>query len=237
MAKKKQFGYYNTDDQGLPFGNNDYSLKTVSREDQNLQGIDNFGKQDLSLAKLNDYKLTESTSSTPDAPSSGMSNQQAVSTGKGVMKIIGGYMQADAIRKQANYEADILQLNADLSLFEAGEQRGVDFSKIIRYGQQVDETVGQVRGQFAQLEQEGGAAQDVIRENSLQGKLNQIAMMNEAQARVSSADFQRRLSYFKAKKARDISRAQGRQAVAAGYIGAANDAMDAAAKGAGGGAG
>lgn len=132
--------------------------------------------------------------------------------------ILQGYMKADAIRAKANYEADVLQLNADLNLFEAGEQQGVDFTKIIRYGEQVDETVESIGSEFTRLEQEGGAAQDLIAENTLQGRLNQMAMMNEAQARVASAEFARKSSYLKAQQMRDISRKQGRQAIQAGYV-------------------
>lgn len=234
----KNLGYYITDDEGYfgnkpsnDFSDRDYSLNTVSRVDQNMLGFDNFGKQDLGLDKINDYKLE------PSEESEGMSTKQALSVGEGMLKILGGYMQADAIRKQANYQADILQLNADLALFEAGEQRGVDFSKIIRRSQEIDETVGNIRAQFTNLEQEGGAAEDVIKENNLQGQLNLIAMRNEAQAGVSSAEFRRRLAYLKSQNMREIADAQGRQAVAAGYISAAGDFLNAYAMGSSGGTG
>ena len=137
---------------------------------------------------------------------------------KAGLSIIAGYMKADAIRKKANYEADILQLNADMQMFEAGEQQGVDFTKIIRYGEQVDAAVSDIQSEFARGEQEGGAAQDIVAENTLQGRLNQMAMMNEAQAKVSSAEFAKKLSYLKAQQAREISKKQGNQAIQAGYL-------------------
>ena len=153
-------------------------------------------------------------------PKKSKSPEEAVvkAVAKAGLSIISGYMKADAIRKKANYEADILQLNADMQMFEAGEQQGVDFTKIIRYGEQVDEAVSNIQSEFTRGEQEGGAAQDVIAENSLQGRLNQMAMMNEAQAKVSSAEFAKKLSYLKAKQARDISVKQGNQAIQAGYL-------------------
>jgi hypothetical protein len=151
------------------------------------------------------------------------------------LNVITGYMQADAIRGQADYEATISELNADLNLYQAGEQQGVDFSKIIRYGEQVDETTGKIRAQFAGLEQEGGAAQDLIAENTLQGKLNQLAMMNEAQTRIGAANFGYKLETLRAKQKRKIADQQAKQAITMGYINSAISIGKAAAGASGGG--
>lgn len=186
-------GYYITDDEGYP--------KSKSTELETVEPIEE--------ANLN---------AAPKSSSPPKSAEGAII--KAGIELFQGYMQAEAITNRASYEADIMQLNADLGLYEAGEQMGVDYSKILRYSEQVDEVTGKIRAQFVMNEQEGGAAQDVIAENTLQGKLNQLAMMNEAQSRVASAQFATKLSYLRAQQKRKISEQQAKQAITAGYLNA-----------------
>lgn len=212
------FGYYATDDEGnapkkikkiddntLDF-DRDYSLKTVSRVDEN---------------KLkSDSDETETALDDVDVDTTGSSPEEIVTkkTIKKVLGVVNGYMKADAIRAQANYESDVMELNADLSRFEAGEQQGVDFSKIVRYGAQVDDMINDTRAAFVSNEQEGGAAQDIIAENTLQGTLNKIAMINEAQNRIGSADFAKRLSYQRASQNRRVGEVKARKEIAKGWL-------------------
>jgi len=187
-------GYYITDDEGYPKKKSTEELETV---------------KPIEEANLN----AAPKSSSPPKSAEGAIIRAGI-------ELFQGYMQAEAIVNRADYEADIMQLNADLGMYEAGEQMGVDYSKILRYNEQVDEVTGKIRAQFVMNEQEGGAAQDVIAENTLQGKLNQLAMMNEAQSRVANAQFASKLSYLRAQQKRKISEQQAKQAITAGYLSA-----------------
>lgn len=189
-------GYYITDDEGYP-----KSSKPV----EDLETVKPIEELDTGV--------TSNKSSTPPKSVEGAIIKAGI-------ELFQGYMQAEAIVNRADYEADIMQLNADLGMYEAGEQLGVDYSKILRYSEQVDEVTGKIRAQFIQNDQEGGAAQDLIAENTLQGKLNQLAMMNEAQSRVANATFASKLSYLRAQQKRKISEQQAKQAITAGYLGA-----------------
>ena len=199
---------------------NDGGATSNGVTDMPLLNVDIFKDpaQPAKGSSASDPIVDSSSKSVLDSAAAFASKQSGATYARAGLGIIQGYMKADAIRSKANYEADILQLNADMQMFEAGEQQGVDFTKIIRYGEQVDAAVSDIQSEFVRQDQEGGAAQDLIAENTLQGRLNQMAMMNEAQAKVSSAEFAKKLSYLKAKQAREISKKQGQQAIQAGYL-------------------
>ena len=158
--------------------------------------------------------------STPANKSSSPSNTQIKQGVTAFFDVLAGEMEADAISKQANFQADIMQLNGQLQMIQAGETLGYGQTVTNRYLTQSNKVISSQRAMFANLEQEGGAAADLVNETRLIQGLNDTNIFNQAYQQANNMKFKAQQTLLQAKETREIGNAQARQRRQAGYINA-----------------
>lgn len=149
--------------------------------------------------------------------------------------VLAGEMEADAISKQANFQADIMQLNGQLQLIQSGEYLGYGQTAANRYFTGAGRTVATQRAMFAQLDQEGGAAADIISETKLIQGLNTANIFNQAFQQANNMKFKAQQTILQAQQTREIGNTQARQRRQAGYFNAIGTGLQGYASASGGG--
>lgn len=160
---------------------------------------------------------SEATSKTSQSSPSNTQIKQGVTA---FFDVLAGQIEADAISKQANFQADIMQLNGQLQMIQAGEYFGYGQTAANRYFTQAGRVVASQRAMFTQLGQEGGAAADIISETKLIQGLNTANIFNQAFQRANNMKFKAQQTMLQARETREIGNAQARQRRQSGYINA-----------------
>lgn len=200
-----------------------------------LGGYETFGLFDTKPTAEQEFdqfetlKLGDTFDGMPDSktgPSESKTSQSSLSNSQikqGVtafFDVLAGEMEADAISKQANFQADIMQLNGQLQMIQAGETLGYGQTVTNRYLTESGRVLSKQRAAFAQLGQEGGAAADVVSETKLIQGLNATNIFNQAYQQANNLKFKAQQTMLNAKATREIGNAQARQRRQAGYINA-----------------
>lgn len=135
-------------------------------------------------------------------------------------QILSGFVQADAVRKQAEIQAQIDEFNAQLAEYDAWKVQGYGQEMIARYQSQLDQVGGTTRVAAAVkgIDIKDGSASEIIAENQLTGYMNKIDLDNRTYEQAMG--YKRQASQIRLGSAMNqiTSNAMANNRIAAGFM-------------------
>lgn len=137
---------------------------------------------------------------------SSQDKRNAAAGGIGILGILVTEMQADSIRKEANFQADVMSLNSTLLDVQAATEQRQGIYQSNRYMAEAEQVKAQQQALFASQGQDTvGAAGDVIAQSDLNAALNRLDIETKAAIASSKYKYQAQQNLLNA----DITRYQG----------------------------